>query len=466
MNKKIKLILLILGLSMLLFGCGAKVDQTLIIDDNFSGARIFDVHVDNETLGYITGGADALTSVLQSNKPQVLDMTTVQDPDGDGIRYQFFYEFDTIDAYIEKTKSILGTDFTATFEAQSNPDNPFGLNIKFEETNSSKELLQWAIDAVAASGITSESPDSYFAYNAYSAQFKETEVYLYMNDTITFEEVFKLNAKRIDIKNDLDSANFSISVVYDKMDLNGFDLDLIKEFFNERGSVQVTETEDEQIYTYHFSSVSDYQAFLSEQDIGTFELEKSSTSPIRKAAYFNTYVDMSYLLDGYSESREGISFEVKSAGYFDEACEFYSEMNIDERTDDQMNLSTANLYASVNFNYNKSLTALNIESTRTLESSSRYVSEVVIELDPAVVEQFDMDAAVQYFEQLGMAAKYKSGDSPKLILTQEVDLNTSVGNLFNTLSFYETHRPSFLADSKVNLMDLYDFNKLIQSNSY
>ena len=140
---------------LIMAGCGANVNNNIVINKDGSGERSIVAEISNDDMTKVKGGKDALESTLKTAMPKEL---TMEEEEGvSSIKYVFKYTFKDFNEYKEKTKAITGKYSDAYFKVS---DGLFNKKCEFSETAIEKDLLKWATDAINNAKLIDESEGS------------------------------------------------------------------------------------------------------------------------------------------------------------------------------------------------------------------------------------------------------------------------------------------------------------------
>lgn len=158
-NKKI-LAILILVFSLVLSACGIKITNDVKVDQNFSGTRSILLEISNDDMNYFEGGREGLNEFLQYNIKDPLVFAESRETES-GYAVLINLNFNSIEDYNEKLKSLVGEEFTDSTPLVSyvipSEDNPFLSGISFNDNVSSQIILRYLVNAAVEQGRISES---------------------------------------------------------------------------------------------------------------------------------------------------------------------------------------------------------------------------------------------------------------------------------------------------------------------
>ncbi len=160
--------------------CGAKVSTRLYIDSDFKGSRtITAVLAASDLNDNVTGGADAIESVVKKYIPGCMTYTHVPDDgetyshtvnEGD-LCYTFTFEFSSLEDYKKKAEEILRSDPNNDFTPEisfENVSSPFKQSLYLSEDFSSVDLLDWLTYGLQTEGIVTHSSVSDWYESSYN----------------------------------------------------------------------------------------------------------------------------------------------------------------------------------------------------------------------------------------------------------------------------------------------------------
>ncbi|MGN0553534.1 MAG: hypothetical protein ACI4I1_09125 [Oscillospiraceae bacterium] len=162
--------------TVLLTGCGARLDTFMTMDTSFYGKRVITAELSKDDVAqYVKGGVSALDRTITDSLPDELTLK-MSENDSEYI-YTFTLNFNGLDDYRSKVRNIIALsepDFEAviTFD---NSDTIFKHGFSFEENFTSEKLLGWAANAVENAGICSSSGSIFFEIGNNTISFCGTE---------------------------------------------------------------------------------------------------------------------------------------------------------------------------------------------------------------------------------------------------------------------------------------------------
>ena len=179
-NSRIKSLALFLALTLVMLivaACGADIDSTLTIDENFKGERRFKAVFSTETLNYVDGGMDTVKAVINEKMPDVLQVeyTTGEE---DAEIATFVMTFDSQDDYANQLSELLAagrqeTTLAVNFNTAS--DDPFSGGFEYEENVSNTMLFDWLIQGLEETGKVDASGDEMVSSESFVVKMGEVE---------------------------------------------------------------------------------------------------------------------------------------------------------------------------------------------------------------------------------------------------------------------------------------------------
>ena len=154
-------------LTVLLAGCGANVSTTMTIDAKdagFSGSRLMTLLINADDLSKVTGGIDALETIIKENIPEDLSYA-VSNPSDTETQIAFTLEFTSLEDYKTKVGNLLAANADNTIVPEisyEKNDTVFKKSLKFEENFETIDLLKWYQNAIAEANIISESSSNWY----------------------------------------------------------------------------------------------------------------------------------------------------------------------------------------------------------------------------------------------------------------------------------------------------------------
>lgn len=151
MTHKLKLIFVLGLFSLLLTACGARVStETTFLKDG-SGQRIIYLKIAAKDEAKIEGGFAQLEKGLKEHAPQCIAISCHQENDTKDMVYEIKYEFSDIDDFQKKTKEVAGKDTNISWQQEN---GAFQGSVSYSEEMTTKDLLQWAFDALESESIS------------------------------------------------------------------------------------------------------------------------------------------------------------------------------------------------------------------------------------------------------------------------------------------------------------------------
>ncbi|MDO4557027.1 MAG: hypothetical protein Q4B70_18100 [Lachnospiraceae bacterium] len=136
--KKIFLLLLIGG-TLFLTGCGIRVATDLSLDQDFKGSRTITCFVSaSDMLQYFKGDSKNIDNIIENNCPDCL-IYSKKETDS-GTEYQFRLEFQSLEDYKTSLGSVLNFSPEITYHGSS---SVFSKGISIQENFTSLDLLRW-----------------------------------------------------------------------------------------------------------------------------------------------------------------------------------------------------------------------------------------------------------------------------------------------------------------------------------
>ncbi|BBF44022.1 hypothetical protein lbkm_2710 [Lachnospiraceae bacterium KM106-2] len=173
--RRYRLLLLLVFVVFMMTGCGANVTSELKFNKDGSGSRKVTAVISESDSKNLDDGFYELDELLESAAPEGVSLGRTMMENGDA-KYEFVFNFDDIDDYNKKVKAITGKDHDATWYTN---DSVFLSDITFKESQCTKDLIGWALDAFKDSKYSS------FASNFTLYQVGDNEVFY--NDELMYE---------------------------------------------------------------------------------------------------------------------------------------------------------------------------------------------------------------------------------------------------------------------------------------
>lgn len=148
-----------LTVAFILTACGAVVDTTLVIKADGSGSRAISATVEADDLEKVDGGAAAIDKAITENIPEGMTYAGQKAGSDGAAVYTFAIEFDSQNDYEEKVIGILGAGGVTDIETEIEivvADSVFREGVSVNENFTSRDLLQWLVEAMVKSGIVDD----------------------------------------------------------------------------------------------------------------------------------------------------------------------------------------------------------------------------------------------------------------------------------------------------------------------
>lgn len=215
------LLLLVLVFVFCLTGCGeSKVDLNtkVIIDAEKSGSRVMELSMKADDFTSSLGfSIDTLEQVLKQSCPKAL---TWQSGTDDGMyRCTFTLNFKDIEDYQSKVKKIIGKKAHVNLVTTG---RVFSYGLSYNEDFTSTELIQWLLDALKEAGYLTGDTTSIFNIGNSEIRYKD-QVYVVSGEPISFDNVLKRNAERVDVLTTYHENNLcdrEVSLFFDEETMN------------------------------------------------------------------------------------------------------------------------------------------------------------------------------------------------------------------------------------------------------
>lgn len=179
---KVKKYLIVLGifvLTLILSGCGGKVNTTIKLNEDLSGERIMKVYFDkNENDKYIKGDSKTIAEVVKKSTPEQLEFKSEETENG--YTYYFTMKFSSLEDYTDKVNKLLPEYNEAEIEF-GQAASPFVKGISYKENFRTKQILDWFNDLMFESGYVDSSYTNY-------GIFGTENVELYYKDTLVSQK--------------------------------------------------------------------------------------------------------------------------------------------------------------------------------------------------------------------------------------------------------------------------------------
>lgn len=316
--KKYFSIAILFLISLFVFcGCGASIDTKMEVNKEFKGVRIINVTIEQSELDeYVTGGEDALKQVADASIPKEMTYSVSSGEEGTVMTFQV--EFEDVDDYAEKVKSIIsaGSNKEMNPEIQyENMNTYFKKGVYFRENFTSKDLMQWYFDALNTAQIISESDQSNWAslgdsqciidgkeYEVYSELSVDEQDYCCL-DTLEVETTLNVDGT-IARKFRIGAYETTIESLMERGCL--FD-DYVKELVPEGATIVLGENaDDEDDYKEYIITVNAKNSeeltkktnkILQSENAFSLDIKENKESPGMAKVYLTEKLDGSYYLD-------------------------------------------------------------------------------------------------------------------------------------------------------------------------
>lgn len=161
--RKLLLLLVVLCTAILTACSGAQINTDLDLKDAQSGSRVMKLTLDKDADNdeYVKGGLPAVEKSIKENLPKDLEFSGVKQ-EGDKRVGTFTLKFDSIADYQEKAQNLLdaaGSDKKAEINIANN-ESGLVQGKTVEENFTSKDLLGWIPEALAADGVIDKNNKS------------------------------------------------------------------------------------------------------------------------------------------------------------------------------------------------------------------------------------------------------------------------------------------------------------------
>lgn len=148
---------LLIGILLILSGCGTQPFTQMTMEKNFSGQRSMSCRLSSNAISQISGGEPALDALLRQECPDALSWD--KQIQNQSTVYTFTLSFSNQREYRDKVESLLGRECYLLYAV---PDGLFTQGIRLEEDFSTGDLMEWLDDALVDSGLC-ESEPSFFS---------------------------------------------------------------------------------------------------------------------------------------------------------------------------------------------------------------------------------------------------------------------------------------------------------------
>ncbi|WP_146072876.1 hypothetical protein [Cryobacterium sp. Y62] len=147
--------------ALVLTGCGALIDTTMIVASDGSGSRVMTLTLAADDAANLVGGAAAVDASVQKYLPAELSYSGVQvAPDG-GIVLSLTMAFADSADYQKKAQALLAGGGDTTSEVNfSVTDSLLVKGITLDEDFTSYSLLKWMFDGLLADGVVAGTDSS------------------------------------------------------------------------------------------------------------------------------------------------------------------------------------------------------------------------------------------------------------------------------------------------------------------
>ncbi|WP_058486284.1 hypothetical protein [Defluviitalea phaphyphila] len=463
--KNIFLLIIILGTIFIISGCGAEIDSTITIDENGKGTRVITAFIDEMYFEYIEGGIEALDEVLNSAKPDVLEMKKNVLEYG-GVEYVFSYSFDNIDEYNEKTEQITGKPHDAVY---INEDSVFGKVCSFTETNPSYDMVKWATDAIDSAGIVEEgSGTDLFQLDKIYITLPEYEDYVYGDvDTVNFnfEETYPVDKISVITKiNFEDTLDREIHIHFDYYTEEKISKDKLMEYFGEFcDEIEREENSSEVKYKLLFNEktseqLQDYMKRFSSKNKFTL-VEDEDSNPLHPIYILNEETSFTELLKGISPIY-GIDYFIyypKEVELLMEDDNYYYDITETNQGDLELGTTFYDNSFSVKGRFEKQFQinsidiSLNVLNTKETKKTIKYI------WNKEMVEKIGYDVLDEYYKKINPNVNIiKSGE--QVIYEDTISITKKVDENKENLDSFSYFKKTDVSDKNKDVYLLYDEN--------
>lgn len=149
-------------LTLILAGCGAKIDTLLTVDTVGKGSRVMTLSLDKEDLENVEGSVEDIDASINTHLPEQLEYAGITE-EGETLTTSFTMTFEDADDYRDQVQQLLNagdiawSDDNLTFNTST---DKFSSGVTLIETFSSADLLTWLFNGLASDGIISASDQS------------------------------------------------------------------------------------------------------------------------------------------------------------------------------------------------------------------------------------------------------------------------------------------------------------------
>ena len=152
MTRRLRLIIMFGFFTFILTACGAQIHTETSFAKDGSGERTVILAIAKKDEGKISGGFEKLNQILKENAPSCMSVSCHLDEKNATMLYEMTYSFDNIEELKNKTQQITGKEPVLQWETSS---GAFSGKISYYEETTTKELVQWAMDALQKNSISS-----------------------------------------------------------------------------------------------------------------------------------------------------------------------------------------------------------------------------------------------------------------------------------------------------------------------
>ncbi|SFR93316.1 hypothetical protein [Anaeromicropila populeti] len=174
MKRKVLFACMLLFCAVVLSACGAKVHTETTFQKDGSGKRITFLEIKKKDEGKINGGFSKLKQVLNENAPSCISVSQEESEDGKSEIFELKYDFKSIEDYKEKTELITGKSPDIQWDKL---ESGFSNSLRYTETISTRDLIEWMIRAVLDTELYTGSEDNLYELAENKVDFEEETVW-------------------------------------------------------------------------------------------------------------------------------------------------------------------------------------------------------------------------------------------------------------------------------------------------
>jgi len=470
MMKKTKLLFLILILTLLV-GCGPDIQQNLTIDNAGKGTREFVLTFDESAVADIKGRVDNETldlvalfnRLIVSELPEWVTVKEdiVTDEKGQVVSGVFVltYPFDSLEDYNEKTSHLINEDFQASIE-DYDASETFSSNWHFKEDNISNKFFKTFdenLDEYAAANNTGGYFFNYYDSNRLTVFFNGLERKA-NHFRVDIGERKKIAPERGEVNLDLNNELLEIEIWYTAETFETLDLDKVNAYYgdHEMPLPEVISEGDSKALAFTLEGLETIDGFLN--NFGGFNFEKTEDSLFEKATYLYFDFYPRVMTDGFG-ARDGYNYKITLDNIEDMAIDLWDTFEVDGDELIVQDVDGISMEGELSYD----LTAERMNAYIDIDTMEESLIDVEAHFGENKLENFNMEAIVEYYEALGIHAISNGEDQMNFRLS--TGTNETFSNALGIISFYESKNSDLFRNRYVFDATL-DYSKILEADTY